>query len=167
MIKSDALNFAIKHHGNQKYGDKPYAYHLNKVVELATTHFADSPEILSASALHDVIEDTNIGYNKIAYHFGKEVAEIVYCVTDELGRNRKERKEKTYPKIRRNWKATAVKLCDRIENVKESINNKDDIKLSMYKSEQKDFQLNVKSSFHPVKLNQLWNQLNQLLNQKL
>ena len=66
------------------------------------------------------------------------VAEIVYAVTDELGRNRKERKEKTYPRIAANKDAIAVKLCDRIANVQES--SKTNHRLyKMYQKEQADF----------------------------
>ena len=76
--------------------------------------------IIIGTILHDTLEDTTLSYNDIKKAFGKEVAEIVYCVTDELGRNRNERKEKTYPKIKANWKATVVKICDRIANITQS-----------------------------------------------
>ena len=35
--------------------------------------------------------------------------------------NRKERKKKTYPKIRKNVGAILVKLCDRVANVRHSL----------------------------------------------
>ena len=67
------------------------------------------------------MEDTAVSYNDIKEKFGIEVAEIVYAVTDELGRNRKERKAKTYPKIKENKDAIIVKLGDRISNMRNSL----------------------------------------------
>lgn len=52
------------------------------------------------------------------------MAEIVFCVTNEQGRNRKERIKRTYPKIRNNRWAQFVKLCDRIANVEHSLETK-------------------------------------------
>ena len=55
--------------------------------------------------------------------FGHEVAELIYAVTSELGRNRAERNKKTYPKIQGNFYATALKLADRIANVEYGMAN--------------------------------------------
>lgn len=158
---SEALLFARKAHKGQKYGDKPYYYHIKNVVDLCIT-MNYSEEIIIAAALHDVLEDTKIGYQEIKNKFGEEVAEIVYCVTDELGRNRKERKLKTYPKIRENWKATVVKICDRISNIEHS-KLTDKKKLNMYLSEQYDFFLNLKNSKHPSQVDELWFKLDKIV----
>jgi len=117
--KEKALLFVEHAHHGQQYGLYPYSYHLKQVVEVAEEIGFDEP-IIVACVLHDVLEDTHLSYNDIKKEFGEDVAELVYAVTDELGRNRKERKEKTYPKIKGNPKAIAVKLCDRIANVREA-----------------------------------------------
>lgn len=114
-----ALLVAEKAHAGQSYNIYPYIFHVKQVVKIAQELGYDE-SIVVACALHDVLEDTPVSYNDIRKAFGVEVAEIVYAVTDELGRNRKERKENTYPKIRANWKATVVKICDRIANVRQS-----------------------------------------------
>ena len=90
------------------------------------------------------------------------MAEIVYAVTDELGRNRKERKEKTYPKIKANWKATAVKICDRIANATQSRDYNKGL-FEMYKKENKDFKLHLKSSAHPADVDKAWDALAEVL----
>jgi (p)ppGpp synthase/HD superfamily hydrolase len=112
-----AKRFAkIVHHG-QKYGTHSYDYHLLQV-EMALQRFGFTDEKLKISAwLHDVIEDTKISYDKIKYGFGGEIADIVYSVTNEMGRNRKERYAKTYPKIRDNKDGLIIKLADRIANI--------------------------------------------------
>jgi (p)ppGpp synthase/HD superfamily hydrolase len=122
-LEEKAMLVAEKVHINQSYDIYPYIYHVEQVVDIVKK-FGFDREIIIAATLHDVIEDGNLSYNDIKKEFGKEIAEIVYAVTDELGRNRKERKEKTYPKIRANWKATVVKICDRIANMKHSAENK-------------------------------------------
>jgi len=98
-------------------------------------------------ALHDVLEDSDLSYNDIKNAFGIEIAKIVYAVTDELGRNRKERKEKTYPKIRNNWKATVVKICDRIANIRHSIETNSRFK-EMYKKEHDEFVAGIKNDIY-------------------
>lgn len=115
----EALVFARNVHKGQRYGTIPYFLHVLEVKAIAEKHSAPS-EVLIACILHDTIEDTDTTYNDIKKIFGMEVAEIVYAVTDELGKNRKERKRKTYPKIRKDIRAVIVKLCDRIANVRHS-----------------------------------------------
>jgi|AntAceMinimDraft_12_1070368.scaffolds.fasta_scaffold37445_3 (p)ppGpp synthase/HD superfamily hydrolase len=107
---------AEKAHSGQSYDIYPYTYHLKQVVKIAND-FGYDQRVLVASGLHDVLEDTELSYKDIKKAFGEGLTEIVSAVTDELGRNRKERKQKTYPKIIANSKATVVKVCDRIANV--------------------------------------------------
>jgi (p)ppGpp synthase/HD superfamily hydrolase len=73
--------------------------------------------IVIAAWLHDIIEDTGFTREEIEFHFGIEVSEIVWRVTDEEGANRTERHEKTYPKIRGSVWSVFLKLQDRISNI--------------------------------------------------
>jgi len=112
-----ALIFAEKHHGNQRYGDHPYIVHLTLVLGVGIElGFPDS--VLAGCVLHDTLEDTPVSYNDIKKVFGAQVADIVYTCTDELGKNRTERKLKIYEKLRLNELALCTKLCDRIANVR-------------------------------------------------
>ena len=137
----ECWDFASKHHKGQWYGSKPYMYHLKKVSDVALDFGYTDESILMGCLLHDIIEDTEVTYKDIKEKFGEEVAEIVYCVTDELGRSRKERKSKTYKKIRNNPKSIVVKLCDRISNITESMGNDNyNLKLmKMYLDEHNEF----------------------------
>jgi len=137
----ECWDFASKHHKGQWYGDKPYMYHLKKVSDVALDFGYTDESILMSCLLHDIIEDTEVTYKDVKEKFGEEVAEIVYCVTDELGRSRKERKSKTYKKIRNNPKSIVVKLCDRISNITESMGNDNyNLKLmKMYLDEHNEF----------------------------
>lgn len=160
--KQRAEMIAEKAHANQSYDIYPYMYHIRQVVRIAEDLGYDE-NIIIACYLHDTLEDTPLSYNDLKKAFNEEVAEIVYCVTDELGRNRKERKSNTYPKIKANWKATVVKICDRIANVMHSkVYNRD--LYSMYQKEHDDFKRNLMSSDHPhTETNKAWSDLNYLM----
>jgi (p)ppGpp synthase/HD superfamily hydrolase len=130
----DAL-FVAKHaHGNQTYdGLFPYIKHIYDVIDVLKRFDIKSNKMLIAAALHDSIEDDGVSYNDIKKHFGIEVAEMVYCVTDEVGRNRKEKKEKTLPKTASNPDAIIIKLADRIANIEHGD------KVDMYVKEYQEF----------------------------
>jgi len=160
--KERALLVADKAHANQTYDIYPYGYHIRQVVKIAEELGYDE-SIVVASALHDTLEDTELSYNDLKKAFGEEVAEIVYCVTDELGRNRKERKEKTYPKIQGNWRATVVKICDRIANMQQSKKYNERL-FEMYKKEHEDFCRGLMCKDHPhSETNKAWEKLNILV----
>lgn len=162
-----ARYFAEKAHQAQTYGNGlPYTKHLDDVYNvLIRFGFSESNpahlNILTAAYLHDSMEDTATSYSDLKRSFNEEVAEIVYCMTDELGRNRKEKKEKTYPKIRENPKSLILKLADRIANIENSIGSgvESDF-LSMYKKEYSMFRWNLKIPGHAEKF---WNHLDKLM----
>lgn len=121
-----ASEFALHWHKDQKYGRKPYHVHLLDVVEVLR-RFIDwdelPQELIDAAWLHDTIEDTGASQTEIEVLFGKRVADLVHAVTNESGVNRKERHEKTYPKIRAIDRAITIKLADRIANVEQAISH--------------------------------------------
>jgi (p)ppGpp synthase/HD superfamily hydrolase len=152
----EARMVAVKAHSNQSYDEIfPYEKHLDDVVDVLK-RFGFSGKFIVAGYLHDAIEDDGISYNDINRHFNKEVAEMVYCVTDELGRNRKEKKEKTLPKTASNPDAIILKLADRIANIEHGG------KIDMYAKEYQEFKgalyLNTPASGRPM-----WEHLDKLL----
>lgn len=163
--KERARLVAQEVHKNQKYDIYPYIYHIEQVV-YETELLGYDEDIVIGSYLHDSQEDGDLSYNDIKKAFGLEVAEIVFCVTDELGRNRKERKQKTYPKIRANWRATVVKICDRIANVKHSQQYTPRL-YDMYVKEQGGFLEGIFSSDHPKDVKKAWVELYKLLGTEL
>lgn len=132
-----AREFARIRHGDQKYGTHPYIKHLDDVFNVAFD-LGMSHDIQVASYLHDLLEDTDTKYAEIKNQFGAYVAEIVFDVTDELGRNREERRKKTYPKILANADAVCLKMCDRIANVEACIESRNYSLLRMYLVEHDD-----------------------------
>lgn len=159
--KERALLIAEQAHANQTYDIYPYMYHIRMVMRILEDLGYDEDTII-AGILHDTYEDTTLTYNKVKLAFNERVAEIVYCVTDELGRNRKERKLKTYPKIRGNWRAVVVKIADRIANMKHSKQYTPDM-FKMYQKEFADFKEAINNPEHPqTEIQKAWDLLEQL-----
>jgi guanosine-3',5'-bis(diphosphate) 3'-pyrophosphohydrolase len=163
MIR-DARGFSQKAHGSQTYGDiYPYYKHLedvyNVLIEFGFSE--DNPQdldLLTAAWLHDAMEDSAISYSDIKKEFGQKVAEIVYCMTDELGRNRKEKKAKTYPKIRSNKDSVVLKVADRIANVEFSATQNSG-HFSMYQKEYEDFEYHLRIHGH---IDNMWERLKEV-----
>lgn len=131
-----AIWFAkVMHHG-QEYDGKPYTYHLEQVEKTIRRFGFEEVELRVSAWLHDVIEDVpGVTYPKIKEGFGKEVADIVFCVTNQMGRNRREKFKYTYPKIKENKKSLIVKLADRISNIENGLGSGDSKYADMYRSE--------------------------------
>lgn len=158
-----ARELAIEKHNNQ-YGTEPYIYHLDKVYELSELYEL-STNIKIASYLHDILEDTDTSYNDIKKLFGIIIADLVYDVTDELGKNRLERKTKTYPKIRQNSEAIQLKLIDRIANIKYSMETKSRL-LKMYIKESDDFESGIRNfQKESESETRLWTEYKKLINE--
>lgn len=133
-----AKKFASDAHAGDTYGEHDYTKHLNDVHNaLSMAGVRDELTIVTAW-LHDTIEDTHIRYEDILDHFGHQVAEIVYRVTDKRGKNRRERHEATYPEIAECPRATVVKWADRTANVLASQHNRPG-HFAMYKKEHSYF----------------------------
>lgn len=156
MLKK-AREFAIAAHGGQKYGEQPYIVHLDHVVALLKKYLdPDAQEyesILITGYLHDILEDTEITQQQIAAEFGDGIAWLVEKLTDEPGANRKERKLKTWHKIRSHPTAVLVKLADRMANTT------GDSKLDMYKKEFPVFQAAL---YVPGQYEKIWADLKSL-----
>lgn len=85
-----AREFAIKYHGDQKYGDKPYVYHLdcvfNKlecVFQVDGESFQYTPNYGAVAYLHDILEDTDCEYEDLEKNFGYVVADNVLRLTKD------------------------------------------------------------------------------------
>jgi len=105
----------------------PYEFHLRMVHTvgmqfehlLPSTYFRD--DAINSLWGHDLIEDTRVNYNEILKLWGKYIADIIYALTNEKGKNRVERANDAYYKlIMETEGAVFAKLCDRIANVQYS-----------------------------------------------
>lgn len=111
-------------------GYLPYEFHLKMarkvfvdyerlVIEYPDQTYPRPIPLQTAVLGHDLLEDTHLSYNDVKHYLGEEVAELIYAVTNEKGRNRSERaNDKYYEGIRNTKGAEMVKLCDRLANVR-------------------------------------------------
>lgn len=158
----DYINEASKIHGMQMYGTEPYSFHLKQVVDVLREAGCKDETLFKAAAFHDTLEDCNVSFNDIAKIIGYDAADIVYDLTNELGKNRKERAAKTYPKIANNSDAIAVKLADRIANIRYSQKTGSSM-LNAYMKEDPIFRYFLYKDYQSELISKLWRLYDQSL----
>jgi (p)ppGpp synthase/HD superfamily hydrolase len=156
-----ARSFALRVHGAQKYGDKPYVFHLDQVVALLQDYGEDAQVI---GYLHDAVEDTEATVGEVRREFGALVAECVDLVSDVPGPDRKTRKEKTYARLAgvsgAHELALIVKAADRLANVRTCVRENNRKLLKVYQLEHPTF---YRSAYRAGLCDEFWAELNQLL----
>lgn len=160
-LEHEMIEFASGHHKHQTYGgDKPYTYHLTAVRDTAYRFHPYLPYGLSIEVIvlatwgHDLIEDCGVTRDELSERFGEEVSELIWRVTDEPGKNRRERHAATYGKIRESQAAVYLKLMDRIANIEAGG------KTDMYRKEQLEFKAAL---YKAGEMDAIWSHLDTLL----
>ncbi len=121
-----AWHFAAKAHKDQKLpgSDLPYLVHIGWVVGeilIALQHESVSDHALAVQCaiLHDVLEDTAIGYDTLCNEFGREAADGVAALTKNDALPKDQRMRDSLERIRAMPKEIGmVKLADRIANLR-------------------------------------------------
>ena len=155
MINSKLIAFAIEAHQstNHLYDGKPYSFHLAMAAHYAQTFIhlipnEDRGVVMGAVWLHDVIEDCRLTYNDVAKVAGSQIADIVYALTNDKGKTRKERASAAYYEgIRSTPYAVFVKMCDRMANVHYS-REMQSVMFEVYKQENESFIFNLFAPEH-------------------
>ncbi|BCE00088.1 HD domain-containing protein [Marinicellulosiphila megalodicopiae] len=152
-----AREFALKAHGDQKYGTFPYSVHLDEVASIAKSYGKTAEAV---AFLHDVIEDTDITAKEIEQEFGCFISRCVQILSDEPGDTRTIRKAATYKKMG-NVKgdeslALLVKAADRLANMRACIREGNEKYLTIYKSEYDVFR---KSAYRFDLCEEIWAEL--------
>lgn len=178
-----AQQFAVAAHGDAKYGDLPFQYHLQKVVQASQDFVTDEmlawagatrTDLQVACWFHDLVEDTSVTLDMLRAFESELVVAAVDAVTDVEGTCRKERKWGTalcpgpMVKLHKSRLGLLVKLCDRIANVTASkaaaeklpLHKQKKTMLPKYRQEHEDF-VDLRTS-SPV-LDPLWSHLDTLL----
>ena len=127
-------------HADQRYGDGPYTDHLDEGLAILTEFgFTEQTHkyLHGAFLQHDVFEDCKHTKFNPDYMRAQGVPErwirLALFVTDEPGKNRKERKTATYLKLHGHTQGTIIKLVDRLANVRRGSKN------DMYRKEHAGF----------------------------
>ncbi len=163
-MEHSARDFAVRAHGDQKYGTKPYVVHLSAVCNVLA-EFGFSGDLMVAGWLHDVLEDTETSADKLKLAFGSTVTKLVWAVTG-VGKNRKERNECAYGRIEEHPRAVILKLADRIANAEACAKTRDH-RLEMYQKEYAGFKARLErlGDLLPesVLVKRMWTRLDKVL----
>ncbi|QIG70575.1 putative metal-dependent phosphohydrolase protein [Rhizobium phage RHph_I1_18] len=153
---SNARWYADKAHQKlgQKYGGLEYVAHLDEVFVKAIEYLHHIPEehridTLMLAFLHDIIEDTEETIHSIKFYFGERLSFLVDCISDAEGANRKERKRKTWHKLRKSDLVIFIKLCDRLCNTPGKLRD-------MYRKEFPSFEAAL---YVPGQFEDMWDEL--------
>lgn len=114
-----ARKLALASHEKHLHGDMSYGeFHLTAVAGLVAC-FTKDPEVIAAAWLHDVVEDCiedGIDLEVVEKMTTARTAHLVDLLTDPPGKNRKERKALSMPRIAVDREASLIKGADRFHN---------------------------------------------------
>ncbi len=121
----DAYDLATAAHEGQKRRDgSDYVTHPIAVAEIVADMELDTDSVVSA-LLHDCIEDTDFGYDKIRSKFGKEVADIVEGVSKLTRMPYTSKEEAQIENLRKMFlymgkdiRVILIKIADRLHNMR-------------------------------------------------
>lgn len=152
-----AWNFASYAHKNQSFinNELPYLTHIGYVVMEVIAVAGTIKEIdlaISCAILHDTIEDTEVTYDDIASAFSKEIANGVMALTkNETLPSKQEQMIDSLKRTKQEGQSVwAVKLADRISNLKQPPRHWNQIKIKYYREEAKLILDNLKDANTPL-----------------
>lgn len=121
VLLKHALDWAAVWHKDQrrKYpnADVPYMSHVAGVAAILSRHGFDE-HVVTAGALHDVLEDCGVTHDELAKKFGARVADLVRHVSEEDKSLSWEERKRAYLEhfTHKPWDAQAITLADKIDN---------------------------------------------------
>jgi (p)ppGpp synthase/HD superfamily hydrolase len=140
-----AWQFAARAHGGQRVPgtELPYVVHVGAVAMEVTAALAqgsrvDNPDlVVQCALLHDVIEDTSIGYAEVADQFGLAVAQGVQALSkDQRLSTKAEQMTDSLRRIQQQPREVwMVKLADRIVNLQPPPPHWSEQKIERYRQE--------------------------------
>lgn len=159
-IYADAAHGAVGQ--KRKYTGEPYIVHPAEVVAILEAAGVDSPVVLAAAWMHDLLEDTMVERQSILRVFGPVVLSLVQQLTDvsrpEDGTRRHRKMLDRLHIARACPEAKSVKLADLISNTR-SIVERDPKFARVYLAEKAELLRVLTDCSHPA----LWTQANELL----
>lgn len=125
----EAAHFAARAHASQmrKYTGEPYIYHPGRVASRTALLSYATREMVAAAWLHDTIEDCGVSPGEIRLYFGPNVRKLVCELTNPSKMHtqltREARKQMDRDHLRGvSREAKAIKMLDRIDNLREMTN---------------------------------------------
>jgi guanosine-3',5'-bis(diphosphate) 3'-pyrophosphohydrolase len=123
QILFDALQFAAHKHRFQRrkgYEPIPYINHPIKVTSLLVDCGTDDIVVLTASILHDTLEDTDATALELTEKFGDEVCKLVVEMTDDMELPSDTRKLLQIEKADKlDVRTKLIKIADKASNIQD------------------------------------------------
>lgn len=124
LLVEKAYTVAEQAHASQtRYSGEPYVSHVAQVA-LQLAEMGMGPRTIAAGLLHDIIEDTDVGPDKIREEFGEEILFLIEGVTKlssvrYYGRDRhNESLRKLFVAVSQDIRVLIIKLVDRLHNMR-------------------------------------------------
>ena len=119
-------------HGDQRYGGRPYIYHIDMVVDFVDRMYGESPKhksLRKVAFAHDILEDTTYTSESLRV-FGYTEPEVlaVEAITKGVG----EPYEEYMARVLRNKLARKVKIADTMANLQESMKERQTKRIDKY-----------------------------------
>ena len=158
---AEARRFAVAAHGAQKYGSEPYVFHLDAVAALLEPFGAEAQ---IAGYLHDVVEDTAVGLDRVRAEFGEHISECVGLVSDSAEGDREAKKVRANAKLAkvegRAQLALIVKAADRLANLRMCTRAGSEAKLEKYRREHPAFRA---AAYRAGLCDELWTEIDRII----
>jgi GTP diphosphokinase / guanosine-3',5'-bis(diphosphate) 3'-diphosphatase len=124
-----AVSFSAKKHKDQRRKGSmniPYVNHPIEVTNLlARTAGTGDLVLLTATVLHDTLEDTRTEPEEIEQIFGREVLDVVLEVTDDMALTKEARKQKQIESAAHlSNRAKLIRIADKVCNVLDILQTK-------------------------------------------
>ncbi len=113
-----AVQFAKKfHEGQKRSSGEPYYYHPIEVAYMVSSYYSGT-DVIAASILHDVVEDTEATIGMVLDNFGWRVARLVYALTRDREEGRLTAGELLQDIVNSDDReACLIKMMDRLHNL--------------------------------------------------
>lgn len=123
----EAIHFMVKANKGQKRKNENIdkSFH-SMIIYSMLREFTDTEDILVAALLHDVINDTEYGYEEIEERFGTLVADIVSDLSEDMSLAKWFDRKKDYVKrLKNNYDVNVINimLADKLHNLISNYNN--------------------------------------------
>ena len=162
--------FARAAHGEQRYGDLPYAAHLQAVHDVLKEMGMNNTELLCGAWLHDALEDTSVTDKEVLGAFTIETYRLVAALTEEIPSvSAKPNHDEYFRQIAAHGPfAIVLKLADRIANVRACLGlmagvDPSPVKLAKYKGQHEAFRAALYRDDCSGQTKAMWRELDGLL----
>lgn len=149
VLKARLYAFNVESLTRRKYDGKPYSFHTYMVYQYAKKYIDLIPVIerdstLGACFTHDLIEDCGVTFNDVRKATNVKIASLTSALTTLVhGHTRRDRAPKSYyRRILKEKNADFIKICDRLANIKNSVNTNSTM-LVAYRNENNKFRKNL------------------------